>query len=111
MRPKVSAPRFAVNSYSTPHNTIYQDIEQVAAIGGAAVGLWEGKFSDGDDAQIADCLQRHNLAAAFCVPRMHAILEIPFDRSGTPTDPRKRTALICESIQRTRWPAPLTGSG
>jgi sugar phosphate isomerase/epimerase len=91
-------PRFAVNSYSTPHNTIFEDIEQTAAIGGAAVGLWEGKF--GDDTKIADTLNECGLAASFCVPRVHSILGIPFDPPGTPQDPVDRTALICKSIHR-----------
>ncbi|MCP9948163.1 sugar phosphate isomerase/epimerase family protein [Actinomadura madurae] len=100
MQSAVKAPRFAVNSYSTPHNTIYQDVEQVAAIGGAAVGLWEGKFADGDDERIARSMKEHGLEAAFCVPRMHSILGIPFDKPGTPRDPRERTELICQSIHR-----------
>jgi hypothetical protein len=66
---------------------VYDDIEQTAAIGGAAVGLWEGKFSDGDDQKIADFMAEHGIAASFCVPRVHSILGIPFDRPGTPTDP------------------------
>jgi sugar phosphate isomerase/epimerase len=93
-------PRFAVNAYSTPHNTVFEDIEQTALIGGAAVGLWEGKFADDDDEKIFNSLATHGLGASFCVPRVHSILGIPFDRPGTPADPRARTALICESIHR-----------
>ncbi|QFR01692.1 sugar phosphate isomerase/epimerase [Streptomyces phaeolivaceus] len=100
MRSYRAAPRFAVNAYSTPHNGVLDDIEQVAAIGGAAVGLWEGKFADGQDEQIARSLREHGLEAAFCVPRMHSVLGIPFDKPGTPKDPRERTELICESIHR-----------
>lgn len=100
MKSTGSAPRFAVNAYSTPHNGVFEDIEQVAAIGGAAVGLWEGKFGDHDDDRIAASLEEHGLAAAFCVPRMHSILGIPFDKPGTPKDPRDRTELICQSIHR-----------
>lgn len=99
------APRFAVNSYSTPHNTVYDDIEQTAMIGGAAVGLWEGKFGD-DDARIAAALAGHGLAASFCVPRLHSILGIPFDLPGTPKDPADRTRLICASIHRLARFAP-----
>ncbi|MFE7277349.1 sugar phosphate isomerase/epimerase family protein [Streptomyces sp. NPDC057623] len=100
MRSYTDTPKFAVNAYSTPHNGVFDDIEQVAAIGGAAVGLWEGKFADGQDEQIARSLREHGLEAAFCVPRMHSVLGIPFDKPGTPKDPRERTELICESIHR-----------
>jgi hypothetical protein len=53
---------------------VYDDIEQTAAIGGAAVGLWEGKFGDGDDQKIADFMAEHGIAASFCVPQVHSIL-------------------------------------
>jgi cytochrome P450 len=101
-----AGPRFAVNSYSTPHNSVYDDIEQTAAIGGAAVGLWEGKFGDGDDQKIADFMAEHGIAASFCVPRVHSILGIPFDRPGTPKDPGERTELICASVHRLAEFAP-----
>src|SRR5580658_10019451 len=91
-------PRFAVNSYSTPHNSVYDDIEQTAAIRGAAVGRREGKFDDGDNPKIPDFMARPGIAASFCVPRVHSILGIPFDRPGTPTDPAERTELICASV-------------
>src|SRR4029077_16673080 len=95
-----SEPRFAVNSYSTPHNSVYDDIEQTAAIGGAAVGLWEGKFGEDDDQKIADFMGENGIAPSFLVPRVHSILGIPFDRPGTPSDPRERTELICASVHR-----------
>jgi sugar phosphate isomerase/epimerase len=96
----IPAPRYAVNSYSTPHNSIFDDIEQVARTGGQAVGVWEGKFADGDDNRIADALQAHRLGTSFAVPAMHAILSIPFERPGSPTDIQQRTDLICASIER-----------
>jgi hypothetical protein len=96
----IPAPRYAVNSYSTPHNSIFDDIEQIARTGGQAVGVWEGKFTDGDDNRIADALQAHRLGTSFAVPAMHAILSIPFERPGSPTDIQQRTNLICASIER-----------
>lgn len=93
-------PRYAVNSYSTPHNTIYDDIGQVARTGGQGVGLWEGKFVDGQDDRIAEELAEHGLGTSFAVPAMHAILSIPFDRPGLPSDPDQRADLICASIDR-----------
>ena len=96
----VPEPRYAVNSYSTPHNTIFDDIEQVGRTGGAAVGLWEGKFAAGDDERIADALAEHGLGTSFAVPAVHAILSIPFERPGLPTDVQERADLICTSIER-----------
>ncbi|MFI5613392.1 sugar phosphate isomerase/epimerase family protein [Amycolatopsis sp. NPDC051903] len=96
----VPEPRFAVNSYSTPHNTIFDDIEQVARVGGAAVGVWEGKFADGDDERILAALDEHGLGTSFAVPAMHSILSIPFERPGLPTDVSRRADLICASVER-----------
>lgn len=96
----VREPRYAVNSYSTPHNSIFDDIEQVARTGGEAVGVWEGKFADGDDQRIADALAGHGLGTSFAVPAMHAVLSIPFDRPGLPKDVQQRADLICVSIER-----------
>jgi hypothetical protein len=50
----VDAPQFAICSYSTPHNSIYDDVDQAAQVGAAAVGLWEGKFTDGEDTKLAE---------------------------------------------------------
>jgi sugar phosphate isomerase/epimerase len=106
--PDVARPRFAVNSYSTPHNSIYDDVAQVAAIGGAAVGLWEGKFADGEDSRLEDFMAERSIATANAVPKLHSILGIPFDLPGTPKDPKERTELICASIERLARFKPAT---
>ncbi|MDV6271026.1 sugar phosphate isomerase/epimerase family protein [Rhodococcus globerulus] len=96
----VAAPQFAMCSYSTPHNSIYDDVEQSAAVGAAAVGLWEGKFVDGEDEKLLEFMATHNIATSTAVPERHSILGIPFDLPGTPKDPEARTELICRSIER-----------
>jgi sugar phosphate isomerase/epimerase len=102
----VPAPRFAVNSYSTPHNSIFDDIEQVARVGGRGVGLWEGKFAPGDDARIAEEMEANDLGTSFAVPALHSILSIPFDRPGTPQGADERADRICASIERLAPYAP-----
>jgi len=96
----VDAPRFAMCSYSTPHNSIYEDVEQSAAVGAAAVGLWEGKFVEGEDEKLLELMESHNIATSTAVPERHSILGIPFDLPGTPKDPAQRTDLICRSVER-----------
>lgn len=96
----VDAPRFAVCSYSTPHNTIYDDIDHAAAVGAAAVGIWEHKLVEGEDERIRDYLAERGVAVSTAVPERHSILGIPFDLPGTPTDPSERTDLIARSIER-----------
>ncbi len=97
---EIPAPRYAVNAYSTPHNSALDDIEQVARTGGGGVGLWEGKFRSGGDAEIRAALQAHGLAATYCVPAIHTILPVPFNQAGAVVDPQQRTELICESVRR-----------
>ena len=93
-------PLYAVNSYSTPHNSIFEDIEQIAATGGRGIGLWEGKFGEDNDGEIREALARHGLQPTFCVPAVHTVLPVPFNRPGTATDPKARAALACESVER-----------
>ena len=76
-----NAPKYGVNAYSTPHNSVYDDIEQVARTGGGGVGLFEGKFTDGEDAKVRDALAEQELKALNCVPSSHSILGIPFGPS------------------------------
>jgi sugar phosphate isomerase/epimerase len=94
------APRYAVNEWSTPHNSVFDDIEQIARTGGRGIGLFEGKFDDGSDAAIQEAMRRHSLNATFCVPRTWTILPVPFNAPGMERDPAARTELICESIRR-----------
>jgi len=94
-------PLYAVNAWSTPHNGVLDDIEQIARTGGRGVGLWEGKFfEDDDDDGIRAALEAHGLRSTFCVPNVHTVLPVPFNPPGSATDPRVRTELICESIPR-----------
>ncbi|MEV8517207.1 sugar phosphate isomerase/epimerase family protein [Dactylosporangium sp. NPDC051484] len=98
--PDVDAPQFAMCSYSTPHNSIYDDVEQSAKVGAAAVGLWEGKFVDGEDEKLLELMESRGIATSTAVPMRHSILGIPFDLPGTPKEPEARTELICRSIER-----------
>jgi len=98
--PDVDAPQFAMCSYSTPHNSIYDDVEHTAEVGAKAVGLWEGKFVDGEDEKLQELMATRQIATSTAVPERHSILGIPFDLPDTPKDPKERTELICASIER-----------
>lgn len=96
----VDAPQFAVCSYSTPHNTVYQDVDQAVAVGAAAVGIWEHKLVDGEDEKLRDYMAERGVRVSTAVPERHSILGIPFDLPGTPKEPAKRTELIAQSVER-----------
>jgi sugar phosphate isomerase/epimerase len=93
-------PRYAVNAWSTPHNTVLQDIEQIARTGGKAIGLFGGKFVAGEEALYHEAMQRQGLEASYCVPAVWTILPTPFNVPGIPSDPRQRTDLICAGMQQ-----------
>ena len=40
---------YSVNGWSTPRNSVFEDIEQSARIGADAIGIWEGKFIEGGE--------------------------------------------------------------
>jgi sugar phosphate isomerase/epimerase len=93
-------PRYAVNAWSTPHNTVLQDIEQIARTGGKAIGLFGGKFVAGEEPLYLEAMHRSGLEASYCVPTVWTILPTPFNVPGIPSDPRQRTDLICEGMQQ-----------
>ena len=93
-------PRYAVNEWSTPHNTVLQDIEQIARTGGQAIGLFGGKFVDGEDALYLEAMERHGLVASYCVPAVWTIYPTPFNVPGIPSDPQQRADLACEGMAR-----------
>jgi sugar phosphate isomerase/epimerase len=97
---QLSAPKYAVNEYTTPHNTVYDDIEQIARTGGTGIGLWEAKLERGDDQNVRAAIVQAGLAATYCVPAVHTVLPVPFNTPGVPSDPIARTKLICESVKR-----------
>jgi hypothetical protein len=69
-----NAPKYGVNAYSTPHNSVYDDIEQVARTGGGGVGLFEGKFADGQDAKVRDVMAAHGASFILGFCRVCAVL-------------------------------------
>ena len=92
-------PKYNVCCWSTPNNTWREDIEQSAGIGATAVGLFEGKFADGDDAAILDALGEHGIAAGIVMPRNWTILPTPLDPASV-GDWKQKTDAICASIER-----------
>ena len=90
---------YSVNCWGTPKNNSLEDIEQSAAVGAQAVGLWEGKFRDGEDNAIADALKRHNLRGGFVMPHHWTILPAPIDHGGD-VDWKTKCDWIAKSIKR-----------
>jgi sugar phosphate isomerase/epimerase len=91
----------------TPHNDVFEDIEQVTRLGADGIGLYEGKLTEGDDEAIRDALVHSGLAATFCIPRLWTFLAGPVGGSTVERDPKARLEMICESIPRLATFSPL----
>jgi sugar phosphate isomerase/epimerase len=91
--------RYAVNAWCLPNNNSLQDIEQSARIGAGAVGLWEGKFRDGEDDAISEAMRRHGVRAGIVMPHHWTILPTPLDPGGY-VDWKTKCDGICRSIRR-----------
>jgi len=91
--------RYAVNAWCLPNNNSLQDIEQSAQIGAGAIGLWEGKFRDGEDDAILEALKRYNIQAGIVMPHHWTILPTPLDPGGY-VDWKTKCEGICKSIRR-----------
>ena len=102
------APRYAVNATSLPHNTVWQDIDDIAATGADGIGLWERKLPDGADRDVAARMKEAGLSATFCVPAVHMVLPSQIDPPGAPQDIPTRLALISASIRRLSAFQPAT---
>jgi sugar phosphate isomerase/epimerase len=107
MAPQRTEYLFAVNAWCMPRNSSLQDIELTARVGAGAIGLWEGKFSDGEDEAIAAALEQHHVRAGIVMPRHWTILPTPLDPGGMRSDWRAKSEGICRSVRRLARFRPL----
>jgi sugar phosphate isomerase/epimerase len=92
---------FSINQWMTPHNSIWDDIEQYAAAGAQGIGLWEPKLTDpAEDERVAERIHEAGLQATYCSSTVWPILPGPLDTPGTPTDVPARVDAICRSVER-----------
>ncbi|WP_103382121.1 sugar phosphate isomerase/epimerase family protein [Pseudonocardia dioxanivorans] len=85
----------------TPHNSVYDDIEQVAATGGGGIGLSELKLPEGEDERVREAMAERDLRSLYCVPASHTILGMSFGpMAGVTMSLQERIDRICTSIER-----------
>lgn len=92
-------PLYGVSEWSTPRNTVMEDIVQIARTGGTGIGLWEAKWKPEEDTAVQDALRQHGLTATMCIPKDWTILPTPLDPHG-PQDWRQRVDIICAAVHR-----------
>jgi sugar phosphate isomerase/epimerase len=91
--------KLSLSAISTLNASFAEDVEAYAAAGFDAVGLWEMKLPDDDQANLA-LLHAHGLAVSNCVPTVPSFLQLAIPGMEGPADPEERIAAICASIRR-----------
>jgi len=89
----------SLSEISTIGATFEEDVEAYAAAGFDAIGIWEFKLPEDDDANIA-LLREHGLEVAVCVPAVPSILQLAIPGMEGPVDPGARIAALCASVTR-----------
>lgn len=97
--------RLALSEISTVNATFEEDVAAYAAAGFDAIGIWEFKLPDDDEANLA-LLREHGLAVANCVPSVPAILQLGIPGMEGPADPKERINALCTSVRRLAAYAP-----
>ena len=91
--------RLALSEISTVNATFAEDVAAYAAAGFDAIGIWEFKLPDDDEANRA-LLREHGLAVANCVPAVPTILQLGIPGMEGPADPKERINALCTSVRR-----------
>jgi sugar phosphate isomerase/epimerase len=85
--------RLSLSEISTVGASFAEDVAAYAAAGFDAIGIWEYKLPDDDDAN-RELLREHGLAVANCVPVVPSVLQLEIPGLEGPADPDARIALV-----------------
>lgn len=91
--------KLSLSAISTVNASFPEDVEAYAAAGFDAIGLWELKLPEDDDANRA-LLREHGLAVSNCVPTVPSFLQLAIPGMEGPADPAERLAALSGSIGR-----------
>lgn len=89
----------SLSEISTIGASFEDDVAAYAAAGFDAIGLWEFKLPEDDEANIA-LLREHGLEVAVCVPAVPSILQLAIPGMEGPAEPAERIAALCASVGR-----------
>jgi sugar phosphate isomerase/epimerase len=91
--------RLSLSTISTLNASFEEDVAAYAAAGFDAIGLWEMKLPEDDDAN-RGALRSAGLAVANCIPTVPSFLQLAIPGMEGPADPEERADAICASIRR-----------
>ena len=89
----------SLSAISTVNASFAEDVAAYAKAGFDAIGLWEFKLPEDDEANRA-LLRAHGLAVSNCVPSVPSFLQLAIPGLEGPADPGARIEAICASIRR-----------
>jgi sugar phosphate isomerase/epimerase len=91
--------RSSLSTISTLNASFAEDVETYAATGFDAIGLWEMKLPEDDDANVA-LIRAHGLTVSNCIPTVPSFLRLAIPGMEGPEDPEERAEAICASVRR-----------
>ncbi|HET6682653.1 MAG TPA: sugar phosphate isomerase/epimerase [Gaiella sp.] len=91
--------QLSLSTISTLNASFAEDVEAYAAAGFDAIGLWEMKLPEDDNANLA-LIRSHGLAVSNCVPAVPSFLQLAIPGMEGPADPMERADAICASVRR-----------
>ncbi len=91
--------KLSLSAISTIAASLAEDVAAYSAAGFDAIGLWEFKLPEDDEAN-RRLLREHRLAVANCIPTVPSFLALAIPGMEGPPDPVDRADAICASIRR-----------
>ncbi len=91
--------RLALSEISTINASFAEDVAAYAAAGFDAIGIWEFKLPDDDEAN-RRLLREHGLAVANCVPAVPSLTQLAVPGLEGPSDVEERIEAICAAVRR-----------
>ncbi len=90
---------FSLSEISTVGASFEDDVKAYAAAGFDAIGVWEFKLPDDDDANLA-LLEAHGLRVSVCVPSVPSVLQLAIPGMEGPPNPADRIDALRGSVTR-----------
>lgn len=91
--------KLSLSTISTVNAPFAEDAAAYAAAGFDAIGLWELKLPDDDEANRA-LLRSHGLSVSNCIPTVPSFLQLAIPGMEGPSEPEDRIEEMCASIRR-----------
>ena len=91
--------KLSLSTISTLNASFAEDVEAYASAGFDAIGLWEMKLPDDDEANVA-LIRSHGLTVSNCIPTVPSFLQLAIPGMEGPADPEERADAICASARR-----------